>query len=123
MISEDKIEIIAEVCHDINRAYCKAIGDDVSEPWNVITEKQRNIVRKGVRFIIANPDIDPVDTHNKWMHDKLEDGWVYGIEKDDVQKTHPSLQPYYQLDKSERVKDTLFLNIVKNLMRLNYNKK
>ena len=32
-ISDLKIELIAKVCHDVNRAYCKSVGDDSQVSW------------------------------------------------------------------------------------------
>jgi hypothetical protein len=43
--------------------------------------------------------------HERWMTEKLEDGWRYGEQRDDAKKHHPSLVPYDELSESEKEKD------------------
>jgi len=43
--------------------------------------------------------------HERWMNEKREDGWHYGVQRDDVQKFHPSLVPYGELSEPEKEKD------------------
>jgi len=43
--------------------------------------------------------------HERWMKEKLEDGWRYGEQRDDAKKIHPSLVPYDELSESEKEKD------------------
>ena len=35
------IEDIARICHEANRAYCKAFGDDSHLPWDSAPQWQR----------------------------------------------------------------------------------
>lgn len=46
------------------------------------------------------------------MKEKIEDGWVYGDEKDTEKKTHPCLVPYEELPEFQKKKDALFQAIV-----------
>lgn len=43
--------------------------------------------------------------HDTWGQQRLEDGWVFGPERDDAKKEHPCLVPYQELPESERVYD------------------
>jgi len=43
--------------------------------------------------------------HERWMNEKREDGWRYGEQRDDAQKSHPSLVPYDALSEPEKEKD------------------
>lgn len=56
-----KIEQIAEVCHETNRAYCRTIGDDSQQPWLAAPEWQRTSAVNGVIFKLQNPDALPKD--------------------------------------------------------------
>ena len=53
----------------------------------------------------------PEEIHEKWMDKKLEDGWIYGEIKDEVEKTHPCIVPYEELPMSEKIKDLVALGI------------
>ena len=43
--------------------------------------------------------------HERWIDYKQNDGWVYGTERNDSKKLHPSLVPYEQLSEAEKEKD------------------
>lgn len=44
-------------------------------------------------------------THDTWAIKRLEDGWSYGPNRDDVAKHHPCLIPYSELPESEKEYD------------------
>ena len=43
--------------------------------------------------------------HDRWMRDRIADGWSYGETRDDARKLHPSLIAYDELSEPEREKD------------------
>lgn len=110
-----KVEFIAECCHEINRTYCKSIGDMSQLPWNEAPQWQRESAISGVEFAIDNPDSDPVDIHNQWVKHKLKDGWQYGPIKDPEKKEHPCVCIYEVLPKEQKMKDEFFQTIIKLL--------
>jgi hypothetical protein len=107
---------IASVAHEVNRAYCQAIGDDSQKPWGETGIELRDSAAKGVAFAVKNPDATPEDQHNAWMADKLRSGWTYGPEKDLEMKRHPCLVPYAELPLEQRVKDYLFRAVVRSVL-------
>ena len=114
------MEQIARVCHEANRAYCKAMGDDSHQPWDDAPDWQRNSAVAGVRAVVEGQVFDAEQLHRNWMRDKMADGWKWGKVKDAEQKTHPGMVPFAELPESERKKDTLFANIVKALAWTTY---
>jgi len=102
------IEEIARVCHEINRAYCVALGDYSQKPWDNAPDWQRESAVKGVRFHIGNPDAGPEASHNSWMSEKVAGAWVYGDAKDEAARTHPCLVPFTDLPVEQQAKDHLF---------------
>ncbi len=106
---------IAEICHEANRAYCHTIGDGSQKPWNEAAEWQRESAVKGVEFAIANPNAGPSAQHESWMKEKQESGWRYGAVKSPERKEHPCLVEYHFLPESQRLKDSLFIAIVRAL--------
>lgn len=113
-----KVEEIARIAHQVNRAYCQSIGDHSQSPWNEAEEWQRKSAVDGVIKIIEEPEMTPKESHETWMNDKIRDGWVYGAVKDSEQKTHPCLVPYEDLPSKDIVKDYLFLTVVSELLAI-----
>lgn len=107
-----KIEQIARVAHEINRAYCQALGDNSQLAWEDAPVWQRISAVDGVWFHLNNPDAGPDHSHNAWMADKEAAGWKYGPVKDAERKEHPCFVPYDQLPVEQKAKDYLFRAVV-----------
>lgn len=93
----NKIEKIAMVCHEANRAYCKSLGDTSQESWNIAPKWQKESAINGVHFHMSNPKSKPEDSHNSWLKEKREAGWKYGKIKDPAKKLHPCMVPFNEL--------------------------
>lgn len=107
-------EEIARICHEVNRGLCNALGDSSQTSWEEAPTWQRESAIDGVEFhqsATGEPTV-PQDSHNNWMRQKLEDGWVYGAEKDAEAKTHPCLVPFDHLPREQQLKDHLFVAVV-----------
>lgn len=112
-----KIDRIAEVCHNVNKAYCEALGDFSQQEWRLAPLWAKESAKKGVEMHLSNPDSTPADSHKSWMAEKVATGWVYGPVKDPDAKppTHPCLVPFEELPKEQQAKDFIFRAVVKSL--------
>jgi hypothetical protein len=110
-----KVEDIARVAHEVNRAYCASIGDHSQPSWEDAPEWQRKSAITGVKYTLDNPDAEPSDSHRSWLAEKVRDGWSYGPVKDPVAKTHPCFVAYDLLPQEQRSKDYLFQAVVRSL--------
>ncbi len=45
------------------------------------------------------------NVHDVWAQSRIEQGWTYGPQRDDVQKHHPCLIPYEELPEEEKAYD------------------
>ncbi|MBE6347226.1 MAG: Ryanodine receptor Ryr [Bacteroidales bacterium] len=45
------------------------------------------------------------NVHEVWAQTRIEQGWIYGTERNDDLKQHPSLIPYEQLTEEEKEYD------------------
>ncbi len=45
------------------------------------------------------------NVHEIWAKTRIEQGWQYGEQRNDVKKTHPCLIPYEELPESEKLYD------------------
>lgn len=110
---EPNIVGIAKAAHEINRAYCSALGDTSQLPWDEAPQWQRDSAINGVRFHMDNPDASPSASHESWLKQKEDEGWKYGPLKDAEKKEHPCFVPYDQLPADQRAKDYLFKAVCK----------
>lgn len=111
------IEAFARVCHEVNRAYCVALGDYTQPAWEDAPDWQKESARDGVRFHIEHPEAGPEASHESWLAGKTDDGWVYGPVKDAVLKQHPCIVPFDQLPREQQAKDYIFRAIVHAMAR------
>jgi hypothetical protein len=45
------------------------------------------------------------NAHENWAANRMKEGWIYGPERNDGDKTHPCLIPYEDLPESEKEYD------------------
>jgi len=114
-LDDTKIEGIAKVAHEANRAYCESLGDASQLPWEQAPDWQKQSAINGVKFHLPNPNSQPSDSHESWLKEKVEAGWVYGETKDPDKKTHPCMVAFEKLPLEQQKKDHLFLGVVRSL--------
>lgn len=117
-IPQSQIEKAAEAAHEVNRAYCRALGDYSQPPWSEAPKWQRESAVAGVTGIVRHPDRTPEESHENWCLNKREAGWRYGEDKDPEEKTHPCLVGYEELPAAQRAKDALFGATVRGVLGL-----
>ena len=106
----NRVELIARVAHEANRAYCATLGDHSPMPWEQAEQWQRESVTDGVQCALRGAT--PEESHENWLRFKRRDGWTYGPVKDPSRKQHPCMVPYADLPEEQRRKDVLFTSIV-----------
>ena len=109
---------VAKICHEVNRLFCEAIGDNSQKCWELAEDWQRDSAVKGVEFALDNPNVLPSSQHDAWVSDKVSSGWIYGPVKDAAKKEHPCIVAYDELPAEQKAKDKLFTGIVKALIPL-----
>jgi hypothetical protein len=104
---------IAQIAHEVNRAWCEYQGDNSQPSWDDAPEWQQTSAINGVTFHATNPDAGANASHNSWMAEKVQAGWVYGEVKDPDASppTHPCLVPFEELPRDQQFKDVLFRTI------------
>lgn len=102
---------IARVAHEVNRAYCQALGDNSQPEWIDAPQWQIDSAALGVK-LHSEKDVGPEASHESWMAQKVAEGWVYGAAKDPVAKTHPCIVPFAELPPAQQAKDFIFRAVV-----------
>jgi hypothetical protein len=105
-------EDIARVCHEVNRAYCHALGDMSQPTWEDAPQWQKDSAMVGVILHTEHPDAGPENSHESWLAQKTTEGWVYGPIKDPAKKEHPCMVPFHQLPTEQQAKDYIFRAVV-----------
>ena len=113
MTEQNRIEICARIAHSVNREYSRSLGDFSHDSWWSSPEWQRTSCIAGVRGVLNGNT--PEQSHESWTAHKLKEGWVYGPEKDAAAKRHPCLVPYTELPPTQRLKDTIFVAVVRSV--------
>ncbi|MCI0565186.1 MAG: RyR domain-containing protein [Nitrososphaera sp.] len=111
-------ERIAKVAHEVNRAYCQALGDTSQPAWEDAPDWQKSSAINGVVFHLTNQDAGPDHSHNEWLKEKQEAGWKYGPVKNPEAKEHPCFVPYEELPVEQKAKDYLFRGVVHALVAI-----
>lgn len=109
-----RLNDVAEIAHEVNRAYCQAIGDDSQPPWNLASDWQHESARQGVIFH-ATGDHGPEEGHESWLAQKKEEGWKYGKVKNPEKKLHPCMTSFDKLPVEQQAKDFIFRAVVLSL--------
>jgi hypothetical protein len=104
-------ENIARVCHEVNRAYCQALGDSSQLSWEDAPQWQKDSAMMGV-VLHSHGEHGPEASHASWMAQKLAEGWKYGASKDPENKMHPCIVPFEKLPREQQAKDFIFRAVV-----------
>ncbi|WP_217706289.1 hypothetical protein [Paenalkalicoccus suaedae] len=67
------IELIAKVCHSVNKAYCESINDFSQVDWEDAPEWQVDSAINGVKYHLEN-DVTPEQSHESWLKQKTRRG-------------------------------------------------
>lgn len=106
------LEACARAAHEVNRAYCAALGDPSQPAWDQCPDWQNVSMYKGVKGVLEDYN-SPEESHASWLAEKLITGWKYGPVKDPDKKEHPCFVPYDELPEAQKAKDYLFVATVK----------
>ena len=112
------VESLARICHQANKAYCEAIGDNSQLDWEQAPAWQRESAYLGARLHLDNPGAGPQASHESWFAQKQAEGWIYGEIKDPEKKQHPCMVPFAELPEWQQAKDRLFCGTVASLRHL-----
>lgn len=104
--------VVAQICHEANRAFCAFNGDPTLPTWDNLPEDLQRSCLRGVLFTIGNMDAGDAASHDAWSAERLGQGWQYGPTLDRDAKIHPNLVPFDQLPREQQFKDRLFRTII-----------
>lgn len=112
-----KPEQIARVVHEANRALQIEQADPaipVSPSWDELDPETSSSAIEGVLGVMGGNT--PRESHESWLKFKEANGWTYGPVKNEATKVHPCFVAYEDLPESQKIKDDLFVAIVKVFM-------
>ncbi|MBQ3369018.1 Ryanodine receptor Ryr [bacterium] len=61
------------------------------------------------------------NVHEVWAETRIRQGWIYGVERNDMLKTHPCIIPYEKLSENEKDYDrNTAINTLKLIVKLGF---
>lgn len=61
------------------------------------------------------------NTHDAWARSRMDQGWTYGLRRDDRHRKHPDLLPYELLPEQEKAYDRQSaIGAIKLIVKLGY---
>jgi hypothetical protein len=72
----------------------------IPEPSDTSKITLSNELNELVEFLAKN-------THENWSKERINQGWRWGPERNDIKKEHPCLIPYEKLPESEKEHDRI----------------
>lgn len=61
------------------------------------------------------------NVHEVWAETRMSQGWTYGSERNDVEKTHPCLMAYEELSEKEKAYDrNTSIETIKLILKLGF---
>src|SRR6185436_626401 len=112
-----KLPDIAKIAFEATRAFNQqAFGDFSQQPWDRLPEPTKADVESRVLFVVEHRGAPASSLHDRWLGDKLCDGWRKAEFTDAKQKLHVRLVPWTLLPKDEQTRDRLFVRIVEALL-------
>jgi len=140
VLLDDRKEILAQRFHaDYQHRYCKGKRDGTCANWERLGASYRSanlsaaahaliklellgmehVARSGIdeaRIIRglegAELELMTQIEHNRWMSERLLDGWRWGPAKDDERKERPQIIPWGTLSEPEREKDRTQIQVI-----------
>jgi hypothetical protein len=69
-------------------------------------------------FAFTAAEVDQLSRweHERWMRNRLDEGWTYGPVRDNTRKVHPDLVDYDQLTTAAKAKDEQFVRLIPGLL-------
>ena len=108
-------EQIAQVAHAANQAYRQITGEPSGPDWNFLEESKKESVVHGVEFVLKDPSVGAEEVHNEWVRYMVANGWRYGSRENAKTREHPNLRSWESLLPEQKMKDKLFVAIVRSL--------
>lgn len=87
------------------------------EEWDDISYERKIILTENVKQVENNPNTTAEVEHNIWAKSRLKNGWKYSPVTNRTKKLHSCLVPYSELNFYQKLKDKMWLKLVKELLK------
>lgn len=109
------LDDICRVIDSANRELSRSLNENVSLPFDTWSDQARANMKESVRQVITGELRTPKDCHDKWLKDRVNEGWSFGEVKNFTLKTSPCIVDYQELPEEQKVKDDMFFTTAMNL--------
>ena len=108
---------IAAVAYGAIREYRLSVEGVETPPWDALCIGVQNEVIRTVEAEVAaqSQALSVADRHHLWVHERIQQGWVYGAVLSTEHRTHPHLLPYQDLPRPQLDRDRLLISVISAL--------
>lgn len=114
-----KIEDIARIAYNLNRAYSLFMSDHSHPLWEEASEEDKKSTLAGVQYVLADKPDHPCPAeglHAAWLAYKKAAGWTFGAVKSVERKKHPRMVAWHSLSDKQKIRDIIFGAVVQQLV-------
>ncbi len=100
-------------------AKLSSIGMDVESWLKSLDEKLDQPFLPEFVNAVNNEEMEKLSIleHDRWMADRRLNGWRYGIDRDDMKRTHPDLVPYDELGIEAQSFDRVMIETLLDILK------
>ena len=117
-MNEVQIMTAARTAYEVVRRYKEFYAEPTDGGWDELEETVRHKHIVAIQEILKRKSITPETVHQLWIESMAKLGWKYGPAKSDIDKTHPCLIDYNELDDRDKVKDVIFLAAIRGVLAI-----
>lgn len=92
----------------------KLNGETEFEKWEDLSIERKQFIYHNINDVIVDRNITGRDLHNKWAELRIEKGWKHGEVTDRENKIHACLVPFDDLNFFQKLKDDIFVQVIKS---------
>lgn len=81
--------------------------------YSELSELEKTLLIESAMQVVYEDISTAKECHDIWMKIKIDQGYKYGEIKCDKEKTHPCMIPFEELSFLQKLKDELFVNMVR----------
>lgn len=112
-LTKDDIENIGKMWSDILVIIQIQNNESKLLHYHTLNDHHLKILEDNIRRVYNNTDITARKAHEIWLQTNAEHGYKYGVEKSTINKTHPCMVDFDELNFLQKLKDELFVCVIK----------
>lgn len=112
MISQRLLYIASKSAYAALKVFGEQVLNESKQDWDTLSSDVQHRFMNAVKNCIDRKIENPTVVHGEWLLDMTKQGWIYGEEYSEQQKTHPCMRPYEELETGQQTKDQIYIAVL-----------